>query len=158
MLGWQLPEEVVPHARRQIDVTISLIVEQRRNQEIVADEILIVDAVRRWIGLLLEREGAEHGNSRAVRRFVQRIEIRQELIAQIEKLARGFLHRGAVRVRLMVALAVRPHEGMKRSRREPARIEDIVALVTPAADVLADVGEARQAELQYAAGVRAKIA
>src|SRR5262249_22776358 len=40
-----LVEEVVPEAVRQIDLTVTAVVEQRRNQEIIADEELIVDLV-----------------------------------------------------------------------------------------------------------------
>src|SRR6478736_7762248 len=120
-----LVEQVVPRALGQVELAVPLVVEQRRNQDVVAHEKLIVDAKAGRILRFLQLHGAQDRHAGSVRLLVKRIEIGNEAVAQIQERTCCALDRLAVGIGLMVALTVRPHEGVERRRGEPARIKRI---------------------------------
>src|SRR5204863_839641 len=106
-----------------IELAIAVVVEHRRQQDVVDDEELIVDPNADWILGFLQSEGAQDWDARSMRRLVQRIKIGNEAVAQVQERASRTLDRVAVGVRFMIVVTERRAERIECRRRKPARVE-----------------------------------
>ena len=117
--------EVEPLARGQVDLALGrALAQHRRHQQVGPEQELVLPPVDAAVLRVLEQQRAEGGDAGAVRLLHHVVDVRQQLVAQLDGAAVQLLVAQAVGPRLLVGGAegrVHAHERIEDAHLQPAR-------------------------------------